>query len=58
MISALIESMRPKQWTKNFLVLGGVVFSLNLFNFHLLIKANTASKEACVILVKTGISIN
>ncbi len=49
MISALVESMRPRQWTKNLLVLGGVVFSLNLFNFHLLIKAIIAFGIFCLL---------
>jgi len=32
MLSAVIKSMRPRQWVKNLLVFAGLIFSQNLFN--------------------------
>lgn len=37
MITSLIKILRPQQWYKNFLLFLGIVFSLNLFNFSLLL---------------------
>ncbi|MCK4330040.1 decaprenyl-phosphate phosphoribosyltransferase [candidate division WOR-3 bacterium] len=49
MISALIESMRPKQWTKNLLIFAGIVFSLNLFDPHLFLKVILAFGIFCLL---------
>lgn len=35
MISALVKSLRPKQWSKNFLLFAGVIFTANLKNLEL-----------------------
>ncbi|MDF2545619.1 MAG: phosphoribose diphosphate--decaprenyl-phosphate phosphoribosyltransferase [Anaerosolibacter sp.] len=35
-ISGLLKTMRPKQWTKNLLVFAGLIFSNNLFDYGLL----------------------
>jgi 4-hydroxybenzoate polyprenyltransferase len=39
MLLALIEALRPKQWTKNLLVFAGVIFSLHLRDAGLLARA-------------------
>ncbi|MEJ2627938.1 MAG: UbiA family prenyltransferase, partial [bacterium] len=39
MIKLLIQSLRPKQWTKNVLLFAGLIFSKNLFNLPFFIKA-------------------
>ncbi len=39
MIKLLIQSLRPKQWTKNVLLFAGLIFSKNLFHLPLFIKA-------------------
>lgn len=49
MISALIESMRPRQWTKNLLVFAGLIFSQNLFDLHLLLKVILAFGIFCLL---------
>ncbi len=36
MISALVVSMRPKQWTKNLIIFAGLVFSQHFFDFDYL----------------------
>ncbi|MGB9682325.1 MAG: decaprenyl-phosphate phosphoribosyltransferase [bacterium] len=36
-ILAIIETLRPKQWIKNFLVFAGIIFSKNLFNVSMLL---------------------
>jgi len=57
MIVSLIKSLRPKQWYKNFLLFLGVIFSLNLFNFSLLLDAVFAFIIFC-ILSGSGYIIN
>lgn len=39
MINAIIQILRPKQWTKNLIIFSGLIFSENLFNETLLIKS-------------------
>lgn len=39
MILAILESMRPKQWTKNGVLLAGIVFSRNLDQPELVVRA-------------------
>ena len=39
MIVALVQALRPKQWTKNLLLFVGVVFSLHLGDSTLLVRA-------------------
>lgn len=34
----IFESLRPKQWTKNFFIFAGILFSQNIMNFPLLLK--------------------
>ncbi len=38
-LAAVIESLRPKQWTKNLLLLAALIFSSNLFNLKLSVPA-------------------
>ncbi len=38
MLINVILSLRPRQWTKNLFIFGALVFTNNLFNFHLLKK--------------------
>ncbi len=49
MLGALLESMRPKQWTKNLLVFAGLLFSRNLFHAGLLGKAALAFGIFCLL---------
>ena len=43
------ESLRPKQWTKNLFIFAGILFSQNLFNFHLLLKTTFAFLIFCLL---------
>jgi len=38
-ILALLESLRPKQWTKNLLLFAGVLFSLHMNDPALVLRA-------------------
>ena len=45
----LFEAMRPKQWTKNLFVIGGVVFSGRALELHVEVKAWTTFVAFCAI---------
>ena len=45
----LLRSLRPAQWTKNFFVFAGIVFSLNFFEVSLLIKVVCAFIIFCFL---------
>lgn len=45
----LIRSLRPRQWTKNFFVFAGIVFSLNFFQAALLLKVVYAFVIFCFL---------
>ena len=49
MIKALIQSMRPKQWSKNLLLFVGIVFSQNILQIPLLLKSLAAFGIFCII---------
>jgi len=49
MIFALIETMRPRQWTKNVLVFAGILFSLQIFHLVPLLKTVAAFFLFCLI---------
>lgn len=46
---ALLQSMRPKQWTKNLLLFAGVVFSANLTNLEMLGRASLGFLIFCAL---------
>ena len=48
-IALLLLSMRPKQWTKNVLLFGGIVFSRHLFEADSLIRALLGFFVFCVL---------
>jgi 4-hydroxybenzoate polyprenyltransferase len=48
-ILALFESLRPRQWTKNFAVFIGLVFSQRLFDIHALERAVLAFVIFCLV---------
>ncbi len=48
-MSKLIYSMRPKQWVKNFFIFAPLVFSENLFNPPLVLKAILAFLSFCFL---------
>lgn len=49
MFGPLIESLRPKQWSKNLLLFAGLVFSKNLFQVSLLLKATMGFILFCLL---------
>jgi len=49
MILPLIESLRPKQWTKNLLIFAGLLFSQKLFDVPLLLKSAAAFFLFCLL---------
>ena len=49
MVSALIVSMRPRQWMKNLFIFAGLVFSQNVFQGILLLKALLAFGAFCLL---------
>ena len=46
---AIIESLRPKQWTKNLFIFAAILFSQNILNFPLLLKAVYAFFIFCLL---------
>ena len=49
MIGALIEALRPKQWTKNLLLFAGILFSQQLDQPPLLIRAAAGFFAFCLL---------
>jgi 4-hydroxybenzoate polyprenyltransferase len=49
MLTALLKTMRPKQWTKNAFVLAALVFDAKLLVPHYLVKALLAFVLFCAI---------
>ena len=49
MIFAILESLRPKQWTKNLLLFAGLLFSKNIFEVPLLVKATGSFILFCLL---------
>ena len=45
----ILESLRPKQWTKNLFIFAGLLFSQNILNFPLLLKAILAFIIFCFL---------
>ncbi len=48
-IAAYVESLRPLQWTKNLVVLAGVIFSRNLFRSDMLLTSLAALGIFCLL---------
>ena len=48
-IQLIIESVRPKQWSKNFLLFAGIIFSRNLYNVTLLLKVSLGFCLFCLL---------
>jgi len=44
-----LQSMRPAQWTKNFFVFAGIIFSLKFFDVSLLLKVSYAFVIFCLL---------
>ena len=49
MILDLVRSMRPHQWTKNFFIFAGLVFSQSLFHIPILLKTVFAFFAFCLL---------
>lgn len=49
MFKEILISARPKQWTKNLIIFAALVFSKNIFNPDLLIKAVIAFIDFCIL---------
>lgn len=45
----ILESLRPKQWTKNLFIFAGILFSQNILNLPLLLKAIFAFFIFCLL---------
>jgi len=45
----LVAAMRPRQWTKNLVVFAALIFSLELFNTEMLLRAVAAFAIFCVL---------
>jgi len=48
-VYAILESLRPRHWIKNFVVFAGLLFSQNIFNFPLLFKVIFAFLIFCLL---------
>jgi len=46
---ALLQSMRPAQWTKNFFIFAGIIFSIKFFDVSLLLKVSYAFVIFCFL---------
>ena len=51
--SAIIRSLRPKQWTKNGLLFLGLIFSLSLHDPHLIVRSVAAFIDFCLLASAT-----
>lgn len=49
MISGIFKSMRPQQWIKNFFIFAPLVFSRNMFNLPLVLRAVAAFAAFCLL---------
>ena len=49
LLGAVLELLRPRQWTKNFFLFAGLVFSGNLFNLQLFLKTLLAFGVFCLL---------
>lgn len=49
MFVALIQSLRPRQWTKNLLLFAGLLFSISLFQMDLLLRAALGFVIFCIL---------
>ncbi len=45
----ILKSLRPQQWIKNFFIFAAIIFSRNIFNLPLLLKAVIAFIAFCVL---------
>jgi 4-hydroxybenzoate polyprenyltransferase len=48
-VQAVLESLRPRQWTKNVLVLAGIVFGRRLFDPQAVARAGLAFAVFCIL---------
>jgi 4-hydroxybenzoate polyprenyltransferase len=46
-IASIVNSLRPKQWTKNFFVFAGIIFSLKFLDLYLLLTVSCAFVLFC-----------
>ena len=46
---AIVKTMRPDQWTKNFLVFAGLIFAQHLFQFDSLLRTVAAFGLFCLV---------
>ncbi|UCD59120.1 MAG: UbiA family prenyltransferase, partial [Candidatus Hydrogenedentota bacterium] len=47
--TGLIQTMRPKQWVKNLIIFAVLIFSLNLFNYGMLVRTCLAFAFFCIL---------
>jgi len=48
-VASLLRSLRPEQWTKNFIVFAGLLFGLQLFNAAAVVRTVLAFAVFCVL---------
>jgi 4-hydroxybenzoate polyprenyltransferase len=49
LVSNLVRSMRPEQWTKNLILFGGLLFGQRLFDLHSVLYASAAFGVFCAL---------
>jgi len=48
-VGLLLRSLRPEQWTKNFIVFAGLIFGLQLFDFRAVLRSLAAFVVFCAL---------
>ncbi len=49
LVSSLVRSLRPEQWTKNLIIFGGLLFGQRLFDLHSVLYASAGFAVFCAL---------